>query len=178
MYKSLVVFFNNKYYKFQKFLGILYASPDRLKASCISEEEQEMLNLNNNPYLLKRRNPHLNVYPHSFFIKMYAKFLRFLCSHCYFLVFLISHLRLNIYDNAGVASEQFRKIFPDNQNVLCFPRAIFTATTSKRFAKHGLMIIGIFFPNKNMHAWIIEDGMLADVYDSEWLMYTPILIMK
>ena len=65
-----------------------------------------------------------------------------------------------------------------NQRVLCLPRSIFIATTSRRFKGNGALFIGCFFPFRHMHAWVIEDGMQADVYDRGWIMFTPLAMMK
>ena len=40
------------------------------------------------------------------------------------------------------------------------------------------MFIGAFLPSVQMHAWVIEDGMHADVGDNSWTNYTPVAIFR
>lgn len=83
-----------------------------------------------------------------------------------------------IFSDAGDANLAFRKIIGGKQNLLCLPRAIFIATTSKKFKKYGTMFIGCFFPSRNLHAWVIEENMQADIFDKYWILYTPVAKMN
>lgn len=110
-------------------------------------------------------------------IKFYVSFLIWLFKHFHIGLFLVSKIRLNIFDDSKTACEVFTKCHPNNQNILCLPRSIFIATTSKRFKAHGAMFIGVFLPSKHMHAWIIEDRANPCSFDTIWTNFTPVAIM-
>lgn len=178
MYRVLPHIYAGNKYIFNRFFGFTYSiSEDTDKSStddCISNDLKYAMN----PFLLKKREK--SHYPEPTRIaKCYAKMLVWLWKYCYPLIYIISHLRLPIYEDAGTANLVFRNIFNNkNQRILCLPRSIFIATTSKRFREHGTMFIGCFFPSRHMHAWVIEDGMQADLYDDRWILFTPLAMMK
>ncbi len=180
MYKVMPVYFSGEKYKFNSFFGFLYSitgyekEPNRNSLQDGCQYQKLVLN----PFLLKKRD--ISATPKiSAFAKIYAHILLFLWKYCYPLLWLLSYCRFSIYQDAGEANIAFRKIFKNaNQNILCLPRSIFIATTSARFKKHGVMFIGCFFPSRHMHAWVIEDGKHADIYDYSWIMFTPVSMMK
>ena len=61
-----------------------------------------------------------------------------------------------------------------DRSKLCLPRALFAAKASKSFKDNGVILIGVFLPSRQMHAWIIEDGQQADPYDDIWHLYRPV----
>ena len=85
----------------------------------------------------------------------------------------------DLFADAGDAAMFYYYVYPDmrRQHTLCLPRALFIATTSKRFKKHGTLFIGTFLPTVRMHAWVMEDGMQADRYDNQWIYYRPVQMM-
>lgn len=181
MYLSFDVFFCQQRFSFSEKLGLLFFKnekkrSDSLDLKSVSEKGIRVFNEVCNPYSIKYFYSKPKEY--SQFIKYYAKILVFLCRKCYPLAYLLSFFRFNCFENACEAAETFREIITtDNQKVLCLPRSIFIATTSKKFKKSGAMFIGVFLPSSNMHAWVIEDGIIADRYDIDWILYTPVTMM-
>ena len=180
MYKKLPVYRSGEKYLFSPLFGALYSiSGYNDIPNCNSlNENNKYHNLVANPFFLQKREmctcPKL-----SLFVRFYARLLVFLWRWCYPLVYLLSHLRLSIYKDAGEANMAFRYILNNgNQRVLCLPRSVFIATTSAKFKSSGAMFVGCFFPSRHMHAWVIEEGMHADVFDNQWIMFTPIAMMK
>lgn len=178
MYKILPHIQDGDKYIFSPVFGFTYS------VGCTKVESEEEHNVPNdlkyvkNPFLLHNRAmkqcPRITV-----FVELYARMLVWCWRHCYPLIYMMSHLRLSIFETAGDANLAFRKILTGRkQSVLCLPRSIFIATTSKRFKEHGTMFIGCFFPSRHMHAWVVEDGMHSDVFDTQWIMFTPLVMMK
>ena len=86
-----------------------------------------------------------------------------------------SKLGQPIFKDAGEAIRFFRKYKSgDIQNDLCLPRSLFAASTSKKFKDKGVVFIGVTLPSKSMHAWVIEDGMQPDPYDTMWINFQPV----
>lgn len=108
--------------------------------------------------------------------RAYIALLIWAARYCFPLIRLCLLLRLNTYDNAGQASEAFYRNKPigELQKQLCLSRAVYVATTSRRFRKEGKLFIGVFLPLVRMHAWVIEDNMHADIYDRVWVDYRPV----
>ena len=178
MYRILPHLKNKGTYFFNKYFGFVYYvhgdNFNQTQKIYFSKELRYVIN----PFLLHSREK--NDVPNiSLLTRIFAYILVFSWKYCYPLIYLISHLRFSIYEDAGSANLAFREITKHkNQRVLCLPRAIFIATTSKRFKQHGAMFIGCFFPSRHMHAWVIEDGMQADVFDNQWTSFTPLVIMR
>lgn len=176
MYRIIPYFTNNDKYIFNTIFGFVYSIKPHNKTdvSTTSFVPDYIID----PYKLRKRT--ISVIPQILTItKCYAYFLLFAWKYCYPLIYIISHLHFPIYEDAGSANLAFREITKHkNQRVLCLPRAVFIATTSKRFKQHGAMFIGCFFPSRHMHAWVIEDGMQADVFDNQWTSFTPLVIMR
>lgn len=131
-----------------------------------------------NPFAVNKSEIAQENNSHSWLLKTYAKLLVFCYRYCYFLVYLISFLRLGIFENSTTAMDYFCSVYPGEQQAqLCLPRSIFAATTSKRFKQHGCMFIGVFLPSTSMHAWIVEDGHITYRHDYYWIHFTPIAVM-
>jgi hypothetical protein len=79
------------------------------------------------------------------------------------------------FNKSSDAINFFHKATPSgDRSKLCLPRTLFAAKTSKSFKDTGVMLIGVFLPSRQMHAWIIEDGQQADPYDDIWHLYRPV----
>ena len=146
-----------------------------------NQKVEQALNTIKNPFLdntLRNSNMHQNSKQYPWPLRIYAKLLVFSYNHFFFLLYLLSHLRMGVFENSIVASDYFMTVYPGHQQSrLCLPRSIFAATTSKRFSKHGCMFIGAFLPSTTMHSWIVEDGKTSYRYDHYWIHYTPIAVM-
>lgn len=180
MYQTIDLYKNTDKYVFNPFLGFLYtvSGYKNQKDYLGLDEKCPYQNLILNPFLLQKREVD-RIPTITAFAKIYAKLLVFLCKYCYPIAYLLSFCRLNLYANAGEANMAFRNIIRNKpQKILCLSRSIFIATTSAKFKHSGTMFIGCFFPSRHMHAWVIEEGMHADVYDNGWIMYTPVAMMK
>lgn len=185
MYIEISAFLRKKLYKFNPWFGILYSrncSESRFNINLPkynSSKLHKKISLVLNPFKVAQ-TPQINQKNHkdSKLIILYAKTLLWCYNHFYFGLFLLSHLRLKIYDNAADASDSFCRIVGyKNQKVLCLPRSIFSATTSKKFSKHGCLFIGAFLPSRHMHAWVIEENYNSWRYDMQWINYIPISVM-
>jgi hypothetical protein len=100
------------------------------------------------------------------------------CARGFLLVKLLGMIRIPIFHDSATAISCFRRVFPQKQNKLCMPRALFAAITSSKFKEHGILVIGGFLPSRSMHAWIIEDGTLADCSDDIWINYQPVAVLS
>ncbi len=181
MYIPIDVLFCQQKFSFKEKIGVLLSSPiggDDLKdiSKAHSGKARRLYEFITSPYnmkYIKTDSGQINV-----FLRIYAKLLVFLCKNCYPVAYLMSFLRFKSFENACEAAEAFRKIINSgNQKVLCLPRSIFIATTSKKFKQSGAMFIGVFLPSSNMHAWVIEENVIADRYDIDWILYTPVSMM-
>lgn len=175
MYKIFPIIRNGEKYIFNKFFGFVISIPT---ASAKYNLHLQYPDYIINPFLMESRR--ITEMPKiSKFAIWYAQFLVYAWKYCYPLIYLFSHLRFSLYEDAGVANLVFRQITSDkSQRILCLPRSVFIATTSKKFSESGEMFIGCFFPSRHMHAWVIEDGMPADIYDNQWTQFTPLVIMR
>ena len=135
----------------------------------------------NDPFKMKRRarSNEWKALKHPKMTAFYARLLTWTSTHCYLFIHLLAKLKLNLFADAGDAAMFYYNVYPDmrRQHTLCLPRALFIATTSKRFKKHGTLFIGTFLPTVRMHAWVMEDGMQADRYDNQWIYYRPVQMM-
>lgn len=139
----------------------------------------EALALVNDPYTIepgRRRGAKATRYKGM--VRRYGLLLIWLHKHFYFGLWLLSHLRLSVYDSAAEAIDAFVRIHPEDQKVLCLPRSVFAATLSRRFKRQGVMFIAAFLPSRHMHAFIIEDGANPCPFDTGWTNYTPIALMS
>lgn len=79
------------------------------------------------------------------------------------------------FNKTSDAINFFHEITPSSdKSKLCLPRSLFAAKTSKSFKDAGVILIGVFLPSRQMHAWIIEDGQQSDPYDNIWHLYRPV----
>lgn len=173
--------FQNKVFCFDKLHGcLLCGDRDNNGKQSIMQNESHLHNVLN-PFLL-----HPTLYAplpptsHKRLLTLYAKFLTWLCRHCYPIAYWISKVvSLNAFANAQQAILFYRNIYPsaEEQRRLCLPRAIFAATTSCKFKKNGVMYIGAFLPSTQMHAWVIEDNQQPDMWDNEWICYKPVYML-
>lgn len=85
--------------------------------------------------------------------------------------------RQPLFENAKDANIFFRRYTDGDQTELCFARALFIAKTSRNFRSEGVVIIGVFLPSRSMHAWVIERGEVADLFDDIWINYQPVAIL-
>jgi hypothetical protein len=58
---------------------------------------------------------------------------------------------------------------------LCLARTLLAAKTSKSFSNKGVIFIGSLLDSKEMHAWVIEDGLQPDHEDRTWINFRPLL---
>ncbi len=134
-----------------------------------------------NPFLLQPAlYESLQPMSHKRMLTIYAKFLTWLCRHCYPIAYWVSRLvSLNAFADSQQAILCYRHIYPssEKQRRLCLPRAIFAATTSRKFKQQGAMFIGAFLPSTQMHAWIIEDNQQPDLWDDDWICYKPVYML-
>lgn len=186
-YYDIPVSFYGKSYKFNRFLGLLTIEDGENVSSSndvqlnVDGDKKLCLDAVNNPFLIRQEKKTNNdkKIKHQRIALRWAQLLTLLSAHCYPLAYLCSHLRFNLFDNAEDAVQFYYRVYPSFklQRVLCLPRAIFAATTSKRFNVHGAMFIGSFLPTVRMHAWVMEDGCNADVYDGQWICFKPVMMM-
>lgn len=181
MYRNICSIYNGRMYIFNPLFGFLRSTVMHGNtAECIDlgGKGNSAFKIVINPYNVNPRDvlftKHLNI---PFWTKWYAKFLVFSYKHFYPLFYLCSHLRLNAFENSITAINVFCSIIPKNQKILCLPRSVFAATTSRKFKNNGAMFIGVFHPSRHMHAWIIEDNCNPCSFDNNWINFTPISIM-
>jgi len=167
------IIYNNRFWYFNRWLGITYSS--NKKSSGDFETPKEILN----PFFVHSRSTKPQKTEISFSARMYVLFLTWAAKHFYPFIYILSHLRLNLYTDAQQASWVFQQITKGKQQkLLCLSRSVFIATTSKRFKEHGTMYIGVFLPSRNMHAWVIEDSLQTDGWDNYWILYQPLIMMR
>lgn len=167
------VAFQGRVYAFHKYSGLLLCYEGCQDVDCQHTDDYSYVE---NPFFLNRRIVEMSVPKATTFVKIYARFLILLSKHCFPLIFVIPHLIRPVYQDAGKANAVFYSLFPEEQQrKYCLPRALFTASMSKRFKDNGTMFIGAFLPLNRLHSWVIEDGKHADVYDNQWTQYTPVM---
>ena len=174
MYYYIDVSYNQYQYQFNKWFGTTYSSK-RVKRGIKKSQPEEIMN----PFIVHHRSAKIKEVEITKFPKIYAKVLLWAAKHCYPLIYLLSHSRFCIYENAQQASWVFQQCTKGKQQkLLCLPRSVFVATTSKRFKEHGTMYVGIFLPSRSMHAWVIEDNLQTDEWDTYWILYQPLIMMR
>jgi hypothetical protein len=144
----------------------------------ISEKVNKAFCQTKNPYkLCHKENKSMQMQSNIVFAKRLAKICTYLCSKSFIFVRLLSFLRIPVFNTTYEATVFYRKLFPGKQQDLCLPRTMFAAITSKTFKENGVIFIGVFLPSRNMHAWLIEDGVQPDPYDTMWINYQPVAIL-
>lgn len=185
MYHIIRQEFRTKYYFYLPFLGLLVSrrrksgKPERCRKLAVHEKSQKAMASIINPFTItptpKSCIASIEI---QRWVKAYAYALVWLYRHFYFGLYLASHLRFNKFENSVIATDIFCRILKaENQDLLCLPRSIFAATTSKRFKNEGAMFIGVFLPSRQMHAWVIEDQCNSWRDDAIWINYTPVSIL-
>lgn len=170
---------NNYLYYFEPILGVLLRKNSADQKSKPTKHDikkvKAFLECCNNPYLLKKKSVRVYSSNNRFFLIWYVKSLVWLCKYSFLMGRIWSKLGFDYFDTSEEAIHFFRKCFPGSiQNELCYPRALFAASMSKKFKENGVVFIGVFLPSNTMHAWVIEDGNIADPYDCIWLNYQPV----
>lgn len=108
------------------------------------------------------------------YIRLYSRCLIQACKSSFWLARASTRLAKPVFQSTQEAMDEFRRLYPgDVQRDMCLPRALFAASTSLTFREKGVIFIGVFLPSRNMHAWIIENGMQPDFNDSTWINYQP-----
>lgn len=181
MYQSIPSLFNHRKYTFLSWLGVLRSVPDLRPEESVtfrSQKQEETYSIVLNPYLAEPTDP-VNCadahYPR--WIRLYARLLVWSHKRCYPLLWLFSHLRMNRFENSDEAITAFCRVIHQKQQLLCMPRSVFAATTSREFKKSGAMFIGVFHPSRHMHAWIIENGHNPCRFDNIWINFKPVCMM-
>lgn len=177
--------FHNRFYYFNPFFGFLYSKNKQKKSYKSSDTTSSFnsvkidreLSYINNPFLITEVSICSSSKKITNSVRFYAKLLIWCYKHCYPLLYIISKFRFSYFENAQTAIKVFCKISPKDQKILCLPRSIFAATTSKEFKKNGIMVIGVFHPTRHMHAWIMENGKNSYTNDDIWINYSPVAIM-
>jgi hypothetical protein len=98
------------------------------------------------------------------------------CRTNFLLGRISASLRTPKFETALQAIRHFRGCIKENQDSLCLARALYAAKTSRRFAEGGVVFIGVFLPARSMHAWVFEDGRMADPDDHIWINYRPVAV--
>lgn len=185
MWKSFKYSLRDKRYSFIAFLGWLSSKPiDKLRTindngfDSIALPHKCAINITavTNPFMVSKTNPAKTPIIGKF-TQFYAQSLIWLSRNCYPALYILSFLRLNIFNNGEDANEAFRLIHPSQQDTLCLSRSIFIATTSRQFKTNGTLFIGCFFPTRSLHAWVMENGKNVCRQDVYWTNYRPIAIM-
>lgn len=167
------IIYSGHRYAFNPYVGALFCydyMPDTMEVNHI-----EAFKYVENPYLLDNSKTKSSTKIPTLFSKLYAKLLVLICKHLFFLVIFLLYVRIPLYKDAKEANSVFYQIFPyAHQKQLCMARSIFIATLSKCFKRNGALFIGAFLPTTQMHAWVIENGMVADTHDTIWIQYRPV----
>ncbi|WP_366186487.1 hypothetical protein [Flavobacterium ovatum] len=175
---SLPISHSTFQYVFDPVTGLLLEKEMKLKKisqQVPNKKLEKAIHSCNKPYLLRKGVFKNDDFINDIFIKFYVFALIKTCKVSFLLGKIAANFGRPIFDSSQEAIDYFRKLYPGGiQNDLCYPRSLFAASTSKKFAKEGVMFIGIFLPSKSMHAWIIEDGIQPDCYDNMWINFQPV----
>lgn len=165
-------------YRIHKKIGFLleYIKYEN-KSNKMPHKIQAVINSVVNPYQLEPNVEIINknvVFKNSFYAIYIAKIFTFLILRSFIFFRLLSYFRFSIFDTTEEALIFYRQLYSGQQNKLCLPRSLFAACTSKSFKNNGVLFIGVFFPSRAMHAWILEEGKQPDIYDDIWICYQPV----
>lgn len=179
---KLQIKYRDKFFYFNHYFGLLvsyFKSKGNTSANICDPKIQRYINLINNPFLVCTTYPKkINNKNTKKWIRYYALFLMWLNKHIPAILFRLTFLKLNVFDNAIEAADYFCSLNPSEQDRLCLPRSIFSMTTSKEFKSNGVFIVGIFLPSKHLHAWVMENDKNTFRYDNIWINYSPLLIIS
>jgi hypothetical protein len=135
----------------------------------------EALLVCNNPYLLPPQATDTYSNKNERLQKLKAKWIISLCGINLLLARWYASFSTPFFSNCSEANAFFHEATSTNErNKLCLPRSLFAAKTSKIFKNSGVILIGVFLPSRQMHAWIIEDGQQVDPTDKIWHLYQPV----
>jgi len=101
-----------------------------------------------------------------------------LCSTQFLLARMYAACTSPLFASAQEATVFFRTHTAGDQSQLCLARALFAAKTSRRFRGEGVVLIGVFLPARSLHAWVIENGEMADSCDDIWINYQPVATLS
>jgi len=179
-FKNLPIVFKRNFYKIDSFFGLLLEF-ENLKIKNSNKEPQKFnisLDYCNNPYCLinKQQDSHTKKFVQQPVLTiLYIECLIKMCKYNFGFGRWFSKLGQPIFEDAGEAIRFFRQYkCGDIQNDLCLPRSLFAANTSKKFKDNGVVFIGVFLPSKSMHAWVIEDEIQPDPFDTMWINFQPV----
>jgi len=150
----------------------------------LSKKISKSLHFCNQPYSLNRKSIEskaASVEP-NFNLPLLSKRASQLVYLCRANLFCLAYKYISFlkpsFENSSQAIDFFRhQVYSKPQDSLCLPRSLFAASASKRFAESGVIVIGVFFPTRSMHAWIIEDGRQPDRHDSMWVNFRPVAMI-
>ena len=175
---SLPIYQNNTIYFLEPFTANLFSKKaETQKANQVLHSEKVIAALKqcDNPYLLKPDATSSSPITTSQYLKYFGNSLTKACKQAFWLARIITVFGKPLFNATSDAIMTYRKLYPiELQQDLCLPRTLFAASTSKSFKEKGVIFIGVFLPSRNMHAWIIEDGMQPDPYDTIWINYQPV----
>ncbi len=173
-----------KLYSFSPFFGwlrskkVIYWGIDSspLKVDSALEKLKNNLACINDPY--KASKPSVSYCKKiNILIRLYGLLLIWCSRNCYPILYLLSYLRLSLYDSGEDANNVFCIIHPAKQDILCLSRSVFIATTSRRFKSEGILVIGAMLPSHSLHAWVMENGKNVCKTDVYWTNYRPLAFM-
>jgi hypothetical protein len=180
-FASLPIYQNKTVYFLNSFSGSLLSKETEIQKKpkeIHSEKVIAAIKQCNNPYLLNIEKISSESSISRPYLINYGRRLTNACTSAFWLARAITFFGKPAFKTTSDAIMAYRKMyFYEDQNDLCLPRTLFAASTSKTFKKHGVVFIGVFLPSRNMHAWIIEDGLQPDPYDTMWINYQPVAII-
>jgi hypothetical protein len=170
--------FNKKNYSLCPWTGSLLEENDSSSAPLKASPHKLVaaLNLCDNPYQLPLQEIGLPYTGEkSLSKKLAAKWIVSMCKKNFLLARSFPRLSRHNFKSSREAIEYFHSATARNERGhLCLPRSLFAAKYSKSFKNSGVLLIGVFLPSRQMHAWIIENGQQADPYDNIWHIYRPV----
>jgi hypothetical protein len=108
----------------------------------------------------------------------FSRLLIKLCGSQFYLARIYAAWASPLFASAREATVFFRTNAAGDQSQLCLARALFAAKTSRRFRGEGVVLIGVFLPARSLHAWVIENGEIADPFDDIWINYRPVATLS
>lgn len=180
--------YNGSFFRFNRFTGALHTTPncsfstERIGEGLAAGKISRALTFCDDPYRLPpRRIFQLDLLKDSSTplrgkaeaIDVAFRLVR-MCQWQFLLAFVYASLRKPLFNSAAEAIGFFRSHVPGEQSMMCLPRALFAAKTSRCFAEEGVVLIGVFLPLRSLHAWVMEGDSLADQEDGAWINFRPV----
>lgn len=138
----------------------------------------EALHFCNNPYLLSRNNyiqaTDVENEKIDDLSKIFSR-LNILGNRRFLLSRIYSSFQTCIFENSAEAMNAINQLPVDVTENRCLQKCLAVAKTSTSFKENGVIFLGAHLPLKEMHAWIIEDGIQPDLEDRSWINFTPLL---